>query len=152
MDNRTTAMTGHQPNAGVNIRIDGTVAKAMNEEDFAKAAGYEFVEVIDAYEVKATTDLITKGLKFVDETGKPAVIVARRECALMAQRGVEHPKTYVINTDTCIGCKICVTQLGCQAIGFNSEDKKAVIDATLCVGCGVCSQICPVEECIVEEH
>ena len=47
-----------------------------------------------------------------------------------------------VNTDKCIGCKICMKS-GCPAISFDAENKKAVIDGIQCVGCGVCSQLCP---------
>ena len=49
---------------------------------------------------------------------------------------------YEVNTEKCIGCKMCIGS-GCPAIKFEKEDKKAKIDDTQCVGCRVCAQICP---------
>jgi indolepyruvate ferredoxin oxidoreductase alpha subunit len=46
-----------------------------------------------------------------------------------------------IDADACIGCKRCITSIGCPAIGFDGE--VAVINASLCNGCGLCTQVCP---------
>ena len=143
MDNRITAMTGHQSHAGVDFRIDGTVTRAINEEDIAKAAGYEFVEVVDPYDIKTTKDTFSKALKYMEESGRPAVVITRRECALLAVRKVKKLQLYAVDKSKCIGCKICATRLGCQAISWNPEEKKAEIDPALCVGCAVCVEVCP---------
>ena len=56
-----------------------------------------------------------------------------------------------VDTDQCIGCMRCVSEIGCPALikdNDNLTDKgkpKALIDKSLCAGCGLCAQICPVE-------
>jgi indolepyruvate ferredoxin oxidoreductase alpha subunit len=47
---------------------------------------------------------------------------------------------YVVNSDKCTGCKVCINKLGCPAIEM--DGKKAKINATLCTGCGICLSVC----------
>jgi indolepyruvate ferredoxin oxidoreductase alpha subunit len=35
-------------------------------------------------------------------------------------------------------------QLGCPAVTFDTENKKAGIDLINCTDCGLCAQVCPV--------
>lgn len=52
--------------------------------------------------------------------------------------------TLCLDTDTCIGCGMCVTV--CPHRIFELEKKKAVIrDFDACMECGACAQNCPVE-------
>ena len=46
----------------------------------------------------------------------------------------------LINSDDCIGCKICARFCAHSAIGFNGN--KASIDTNKCVGCGRCIGAC----------
>ncbi|MEG1972779.1 MAG: 4Fe-4S dicluster domain-containing protein, partial [Oscillospiraceae bacterium] len=46
--------------------------------------------------------------------------------------------------DKCIGCRQCMN-MGCPALRFDKDKKKASIDAAQCVGCDVCAQVCPVK-------
>lgn len=76
------------------------------------------------------------------------LVVARRECALQVVRRLLRsgglPEIYYVDEDKCVGCTLCV-QLGCPAVGFDKERKKAWIDPVLCIGCGMCAQTCPVD-------
>jgi indolepyruvate ferredoxin oxidoreductase alpha subunit len=72
-----------------------------------------------------------------------SVIIARRECALIAKRdetGAIIRKHY-IDQDECKKCRTCVTKFQCPAI--SSIDKVQTIDPSLCAGCGVCAKVCP---------
>ena len=50
-----------------------------------------------------------------------------------------------------MGCKKCISSLGCPAISFdrnatgvrNRDRGQATIDVQLCVGCNLCVQVCP---------
>jgi indolepyruvate ferredoxin oxidoreductase alpha subunit len=60
------------------------------------------------------------------------------------------PERCVIERETCTGCKLCVTRLGCPAISLSgttaavdAQKRKALIDTTLCTGCGICKAVCP---------
>jgi indolepyruvate ferredoxin oxidoreductase alpha subunit len=77
MDNRTTAMTGHQPHPGVG---DG---KAINIEDIVKACGIKNVKVIDQVEHQKEFE---EALKEFLEKDEVSVIVARHICALLEKK------------------------------------------------------------------
>jgi indolepyruvate ferredoxin oxidoreductase alpha subunit len=77
LDNRTTAMTGHQPHPGVG---DG---KAINIEDIVKACGIKNVKVIDQVENQKEFE---EALKEFLERDEVSVIVARHICALLEKK------------------------------------------------------------------
>ncbi|KAA6321430.1 Electron transport complex subunit RsxB, partial [termite gut metagenome] len=47
----------------------------------------------------------------------------------------------VINTENCIGCKVCVKNCAHSALSLNAN-RKAVIDYDKCIGCGQCVALC----------
>lgn len=57
----------------------------------------------------------------------------------------------VIQTDKCIGCKICVTYCSVDAIEYRAEDKKCFINPQTCTECYVClrMEVCE-QKAIVE--
>lgn len=60
----------------------------------------------------------------------------------MEQTSVELSEDYIVNPDTCIGCRICVGTCPVGAISI-TEDNKACIDPELCIQCGLCAASCP---------
>ena len=74
------------------------------------------------------------------------MVIARRVCATLAVRAMrpDRPVPFVIDPETCIGCKQCLSAFGCSALVWDEDAEKAWIDATLCMGCGSCGQVCPV--------
>ncbi len=145
MDNGVTAMTGHQPHPGSGYRATGEKTISLKIEEVAKAVGVEFVEVIDPYAVEASIKKIIEAIEYVKKEGKPAVVVARRPCALMVYRRKlrrgEKVTVYSIDEEKCVRCGICVNLFACPAI-YVEKDAYA-INPVLCTGCGVCAQICP---------
>ncbi|MBO8160773.1 MAG: indolepyruvate ferredoxin oxidoreductase subunit alpha [Thermosipho sp. (in: Bacteria)] len=142
VDNEITAMTGDQPNPGTGDTPHGP-GKRIPIEDVVKAMGADFVEVVNPYNIKKTTEVIKKAL----EIKGVRVIVSRQVCALhrvaeSRRKGIKLP-VFKVNTDKCTGCKICINTFGCPAISWDIENKKAKIDPTMCWGCGSCAQICP---------
>jgi len=132
LDNRTVAMTGHQPTPESGKTAMGDDAKTVNIEAIAKSLGIEKVAVVDPYDIEKTRQTI----KDVADYQGPSVIISRRPCPLKTQKG-----TIRQVQETCNGCGVCVKALGCPAISLNGGH--AEIDETLCMGCGVCQQICP---------
>ena len=53
MDNRTTAMTGHQDHPGNNYTLMGKPTKEVDIETLVRALGVEKVMSVDAFDVKA---------------------------------------------------------------------------------------------------
>lgn len=79
-------------------------------------------------------------------------MVLQRECALQVQRRTRRrgPAATYVDEEKCIGCRICV-ELGCPAVTFNAESRKAGIDEILCVDCGLCAQVCP-QDAIIDPN
>lgn len=135
LDNSITGMTGHQQNPTTGYNIKGEPAAAVNLEDLCHAIGIKRVRVVDPYNLKQCEDAIKEELA----AEEPSVIISRRPCMLL--KYVKPKPALKINTDKCVGCKMCM-KLGCPAISI--KDKKAFIDPTQCVGCAVCEQLCKV--------
>lgn len=56
----------------------------------------------------------------------------------------------VIDTDSCIGCRIC--EKYCRHDAVKVEGKKAVIDYSRCVGCGQCVAVCQHGGAVVKDY
>ncbi len=139
LDNRTTAMTGHQPHPGSDKGPSCCDITSVSIEEVVKGCGVKWLKVVDPYEIETMTNTLKEALT---ETGV-SVIIARRDCALIAKRDQEGAiKTkQFIDQETCKKCRTCVDKFQCPAI--SSIDKVQRIDETLCAGCAVCAQICP---------
>ena len=133
LDNSITGMTGHQQNPTTGMTIKGDPTSAVDLEALCRAIGIQDVQVVDPYDLKATS----AALKAALNAECPSVIISRRPCALL--KTVKHKPALKVDADKCIGCKACMG-IGCPAISM--KDGKAVIDATQCVGCGVCTDLC----------
>lgn len=139
LDNRTTAMTGHQPHPGSEKGVPGQDVTTVPIEQVVQGCGVKWMKIVDPYDIKTTTETVKDALQ---QPGI-SVIIARRECALIAARdekGAIAKKSYV-DQDVCKKCRTCVDRFQCPAI--SSIDKVQSIDEALCAGCGVCTQVCP---------
>jgi indolepyruvate ferredoxin oxidoreductase, alpha subunit len=142
LDNRTTAMTGHQPNPGTGFTLQGNPATALDLEVLVRALGITHVKTVDAYGV----DDVEKAYAELMATNEPAVLVARRPCVLLPEIRKQWVPLHVLE-EKCTGCGVCF-RIGCPAILKSSElgaqtgKPKALIDPTMCTGCEVCSQVC----------
>ncbi|MDD3803117.1 MAG: indolepyruvate ferredoxin oxidoreductase subunit alpha [bacterium] len=137
LDNSITAMTGHQENPGTGKTLMGEDTPKFDLVNLVKGLGIEDVYTVDTYDLDAVTNLI----KRETERDKPSVIIARRPCILLPEMKKKKFDRYEIDEAKCTGCQMCV-KLGCPAISFDKEKKKAHINETLCVGCSLCFQIC----------
>jgi len=139
LDNRTTAMTGHQPHPGSERGPECCDITAVSIEEVVKGCGVKWLKVVDPYEVKTTIEAVKEAL----DQPSISVIISRRECALIAKRDAEGAisKKHYIDQEACKKCRTCVDKFQCPAI--SSIDKVQTIDGALCAGCGVCAQVCP---------
>ncbi|OWP57399.1 MAG: indolepyruvate ferredoxin oxidoreductase subunit alpha [Thermoplasmatales archaeon B_DKE] len=142
LDNRTTAMTGQQPNPGMNINGMGDAAPEVSIEAIVKAIGIQYVKVVDPYDLKSTLLAVSGALR----NEGVSVIVARRECAMIRDermRSKKEWKTYQVDPEKCKLCMNCVEKFSCPAIFI--EGGKIRIDQNICDGCGVCAEpyVCP---------
>ena len=142
LDNRTTAMTGHQPHPGTDFDGMGRPAKKILVEDVVKGCGVEHIEITDPNDIKETTEAYKRALNFKG----PAVVITKAPCILLENRdkrkaGQKIP-VYTIDQEKCKQCKICINKFGCPAI-YYEEDGSIHIDDQQCNGCGNCVEICP---------
>jgi indolepyruvate ferredoxin oxidoreductase alpha subunit len=135
LDNRITAMTGHQPNPTTGLTACGTPAPAVSLEAVCRACGVSVVETVDPYDLVA----LTTALKDVKDKPGVKVIIAKQYCVITARRAGIRRGRYSVNSDICTACGVC-TAFGCPAI--ERLDEKATINE-LCSGCSVCTQLCP---------
>jgi indolepyruvate ferredoxin oxidoreductase alpha subunit len=139
LDNRTTAMTGHQPHPGSEKDVPGKEVVAISIEALVRGCGVEWIRTVDSYDVTATIAAVKEGMA----QESVAVLIVKRECALIAkkdERGAIIRKHH-IDQEACKKCRTCVDRFQCPAI--SSTDNVQSIDNALCVGCGVCAQVCP---------
>ncbi len=143
VDNRTTAMTGHQQHPGTGRTLQGRPAREADIEAVVRALGIDQVTVVDPYDL----DAVEQALRTATEASGPAVIISRRECALLPEARARYAPLQV-DEDVCIACGAC-RRLGCPAMGLSDSiyertgRPKSRIDPLLCTGCKICAQICP---------
>jgi indolepyruvate ferredoxin oxidoreductase alpha subunit len=142
VDNIWTAMTGHQPHPGTGLTAMGQLTTQGKIEDICKACGVEYVKVVDAYNPREVQNALVEAL----QQPSVSVVISRGECAQVWQRAKRKKGIkmipYNIDLEKCNGCRLCV-QMGCPAITFDPEAKKAGIYAPLCTACGLCAAVCP---------
>jgi indolepyruvate ferredoxin oxidoreductase alpha subunit len=135
LDNRTTAMTGHQPNPNTGCTACGTPSPQISLEAMCRACGVAFVETVDPYDMV----MLTAVLKTAKSLQGVKVVIAKQPCVITARRGGLKRGRYRVDPEVCTGCGTCI-KFGCPAI--EQQDEKAWIN-DLCSGCAVCAQICP---------
>jgi len=135
LDNRITAMTGHQPNPNTGITACGIESPPVSLDAVCRACGVTFVETVDPYDITGMMNV----LRAAQARRGVNVIIAKQQCAISARRAGVKRGRYTVDADACTGCASCV-RFGCPAIEF--ADEKARIN-DLCSGCAVCAQICP---------
>ena len=143
LDNATTAMTGSQPHPGTGVTLMGPHRKPISIEAVLKALGVECIVHADPLDLEGSTRAAKRAIDFEG----PSAILFESPCVQLVK-----PKAPVsVNTDTCTGCKKCITEIGCPGLGFDQTHKgakskdrgQAFVDASLCNGCGLCVQVCP---------
>ena len=139
LDNRTTAMTGGQPNPGLPVDGMGYEAPEVSIEKLVSATGVEFLETINPLNIKKSQETLERALEYEGV----AVVVSRYPCMLIKNRKRSRSDAIIhVNQDKCDRCSVCLEELACPAI-YISEDESVHIDPMLCRKCNVCVQICP---------
>jgi indolepyruvate ferredoxin oxidoreductase alpha subunit len=135
LDNRTTAMTGHQEHPGTGKTAQGEDTYAVNLEEMVKACGVSDLQVVNAWDVKALKEALKTSL----DKDALSVIISRGPCAVSVRRGINPSK---VDPVKCTDCGLCLA-IGCSAIQKNGDS--VVIDSSLCAGdnCRLCVQVCP---------
>jgi indolepyruvate ferredoxin oxidoreductase alpha subunit len=138
LDNGTTAMTGHQPNPGVDMNeFNLTGFGRVIIEDVVKGLGVKHIAVVKPYKIKKSIEIIKEALQFKGVS----VVIVQELCTLYAKglkKAMGRPFTI---SEKCKNHRICVNELACPA--FFIKDGRVNIDPVMCVGCTICAQICP---------
>ena len=134
LDNSTTAMTGHQPHPGTGKTMMGNVTDKISIPAVLSAIGVKSIETADPLDLKTAVETVQRAMQI---KGVSAVIF-QSPCIAVTKPA----PFYSVDTEKCIGCRKCITELGCPAVVF--DDKKAAIEPALCYGCSLCAQVCPV--------
>ncbi|MBF0227299.1 MAG: indolepyruvate ferredoxin oxidoreductase subunit alpha [Desulfobacterales bacterium] len=138
LDNGTTAMTGHQPHPGVDMKeLNFEGYNQISIESLVKAIGVQKIVEVKPYNVNKSIQAIREALEFKGMS----VIIAKQKCVLYAKslKKLKGKPFYI--SDKCKNHKTCINELACPA--FFVENDRVKINPSLCVGCSVCAQICP---------
>ena len=138
LDNQTTAMTGHQPNPGVDMEeLNFSGYGRVSIEEMVKGAGVSHVTVIRPYRIKKSIEAIKEALNYKGVS----VIISLEPCTLYA-RSLKKARGKPFSVgNKCKNHKDCINELACPAFFIHNDRVK--IDPALCTGCAVCAQICP---------
>jgi indolepyruvate ferredoxin oxidoreductase alpha subunit len=143
LDNKTTAMTGHQENPGSGRLLAGEEVEPFVIEDVCASFGIKNITIVNPTNLKESEDALIKAV----ESDELHVIIFRYPCVMKRLTDKESkdfykPNKVKINNEKCIGCKVCLKLIGCPGLEFDKEKKKVQVNSA-CVGCGICMQICP---------
>jgi len=133
LDNRITAMTGHQDNPFTGRTLSGSVAPDIDIESVVRALGVTDVQRVNPNLFKPTDTALRRAV----EAEGVSVVIAEAPCALLLR---DKPDPFSVEEDSCTACGACV-RLGCPAIS-RDDASRAQIDIELCVGCRQCVQVC----------
>lgn len=143
LDNATTAMTGAQPHPGTGVTLMGPHRKPIDIEGVLRALGVECVVGADPLDLQASIEDARTAIDFEG----PSALIFRSPCVQLKKPD----PALVVDPDLCTGCKKCITEIGCPAIGFSADAVgprskhrgQAFVDPGQCNGCALCAQVCP---------
>jgi indolepyruvate ferredoxin oxidoreductase alpha subunit len=134
VDNRITAMTGHQDNPGSGRTLMGEATIEASIEEIGRACGVKNVRTVDPRDIKTATALLTEAT----ESSEPWLIVSKAPCPLYLRKPLGEPLT--VKTEVCKKCNVCL-KLGCP--GLEKSGDQIRINEFLCAGCKMCQNVCP---------
>lgn len=134
LDNRTTAMTGHQPHPGSGITAKGEPTEEIKIEDVARSMGVKMWPswMLTIWKQRKNHPP-RPGLRGAVSGGIPASL-----CPL---KGLPKLPPLEVDQDKCTQCHSCL-RIGCPAL-VHHPDKSVTVDVNSCTGCTVCAQVCP---------
>ena len=162
LDNRTTGMTGQQPNPSTGVTITGEDSTMIDIEAVCRAVGVNHVYTINPNDIETSHKILKQEI----ERPEPSVIITKSPCVLLPEMKKRKDKAlYMIIPEKCTGCRTCI-KLGCPAIEWvplTAEEAKKLgykekqkgysrINAVLCDGCGQCAPLCKFKAIVVAER
>ena len=139
LDNRITAMTGHQENPGTGHTLSGEISEKVDIKALVRAVGVpeDHIRTVNAYDMKA----VEQAVKDAAASDGVFVIINRQPCALIKSNRKARAGMYcTVDQNKCRRCKTCL-RIGCPAVLI--RDGAISIDRDQCNGCTMCAQVCP---------
>ncbi|WP_006522567.1 thiamine pyrophosphate-dependent enzyme [Desulfoscipio gibsoniae] len=101
VDNRVTAMTGHQTNPGTGNTLLGIESPVVKIDELARGIGFKKVDVVNPYDFKTVVATIKDHL----QSEEPSLIVAQYPCVLYKR---ERKPALVVDVEKCNECGNCL--------------------------------------------
>ena len=120
LDNSTTAMTGGQPHPGTGVTLMGGAEKRISIEAVLQALGVECIVHANPLNLQESISAAQKAISFEG----PSAILFESPCVQLIRPSVPAQ----VNAQTCTGCKKCIAEIGCPAIGFKHPAKIACLE------------------------
>lgn len=133
VDNRTTAMTGHQDHPGTGRTLMGEPTNSASIADFGRACGIKRIRTVNPYHLQECIDALAEELA----APEPSLIISQAPCPLKERKPVGKPVS--ISPEKCRKCRACL-KLGCPAI--ENCDGTIRINTGMCAGCKSCAEVC----------
>lgn len=138
LDNRTTAMTGHQPNPGTGRHFGGVDTDCIDIEKLVKGIGIGFVKTVDPYDVLSCVKVMREAIEY----DGVAVVISKCPCPLMLKKEKRLVvRTAEVDQERCVRCYTCLRTIACPALV--KTGKNVMVDPKQCIGCGMCANVCP---------
>lgn len=138
VDNLTTAMTGHQPNPGVEATLKGACDSRVDMEAIVRGCGVCDVRTVNPLKQKA----MVKALEELKAAPGVRVLIAREACPLHARRLAGRKVSRVAHVaEQGDDVLACLKNLACPAFFMTNGEVR--IDEDMCSGCMVCLQMAP---------
>jgi indolepyruvate ferredoxin oxidoreductase alpha subunit len=144
LDNRITAMTGHQDHPGTGYTLSKEPTVAVDYKNLALGVGYpeSSIDTINPLNLSQTKEIIEKHLNM----GKPSIIISKSPCALLNKKG--KPVYFRIKDEYKKDCEE-VLEIGCPAI--EKQNGEVTINKNMCRACSMCVQIAGKEKIVSEK-
>lgn len=166
LDNKTTAMTGHQPTPGTDLNLMGEKTATQSIERIVAAMASESAipvhrvnpEDRESYRALLEENVLADGVK---------IIIADKECGLTYHRrrrrdlkverqakGFVAQETFInVTPEVCEFCLQCTLTTGCPGLSITQtlDGPKIMTDPSVCVADGDCArlQACPSFEQVI---
>lgn len=158
LDNKTTAMTGHQPTPGGDVDILGNPTFAQDIEKIVRGMAGEGgspVSIVrmdpaerEGYREEVEKTLLKKGVKIVIADKECGITFNRRqkneERAVFQEKGFLPEESHInITPEVCEYCLECTRATGCSGLTVEEtlHGPKVATDLSLCVSDGACTKV-----------
>jgi indolepyruvate ferredoxin oxidoreductase alpha subunit len=138
LDNKTTAMTGHQPHPGVDQTVHGENPSRVDLEQVVRGCGVQHVRKVKPFNHKSTL----QALEELKSLSGVRVLISEEPCTLFARRMLgKKPGQVAYVAEDHPDVRSCAEQLGCPAFYLQGENMR--INEDQCTGCMLCVQVSP---------